>query len=92
MHYGTSVKASVVFVRKLASDEVPDPDAPVFLAEAESVGYDATGRPAVNQLPDILDEYRKFVKEPDSYLVELPTFTVAAEDDDDADDLEDEGD
>jgi hypothetical protein len=34
MHYGTSVKASVVFVRKLDSDEVSDPDAPVFLAEA----------------------------------------------------------
>lgn len=94
MHYGTSVKASVVFVRKLDSDEVSDPDAPVFLAEAASVGYDATGRQAVNQLPQILDEYRKFVKEPDSYLVELPTFTAVADEAEpagDADDLEDEG-
>jgi type I restriction enzyme M protein len=38
------VKASIVFLRRLAEGErVPD-DAPIFMALAENIGYDATGR------------------------------------------------
>ena len=42
-HYDAGVKASIVFLRRLAKDETP-PDAPVFMAIADNIGYDATGR------------------------------------------------
>lgn len=44
-HYDAGVKASLVFLRRLKNGEkVPD-DAPIFMALAENIGYDATGRP-----------------------------------------------
>jgi type I restriction enzyme M protein len=43
-HYDAAVKASIVFLRRLKEGEsVPD-DAPIFMALAENIGYDATGR------------------------------------------------
>ncbi len=43
-HYDAGVKASIVFLRRLNHDEqVPD-DTPIFMALAENIGYDATGR------------------------------------------------
>lgn len=43
-HYDAGVKASIVFMRRLKDNEqVPD-DAPIFMALAENIGYDATGR------------------------------------------------
>jgi type I restriction enzyme M protein len=43
-HYDAGVKASLVFLRRLKDGEqVPD-DAPIFMALAENIGYDATGR------------------------------------------------
>jgi len=59
-HFGTTVKASILFLRKrMLGEEVQDSEE-VFLAAAESVGYDGTGRPAANQLPQILEAYRVF--------------------------------
>ncbi|HEV7299619.1 MAG TPA: restriction endonuclease subunit M [Tepidisphaeraceae bacterium] len=43
-HYGAAVKASVIFVRKRASHEKVNDAEPVFMALAENIGYDATGR------------------------------------------------
>ena len=43
-HYDAGVKASIVFMRRLAEGEVVPDDAPVFMALAENIGYDATGR------------------------------------------------
>jgi len=43
-HSGAGVKASVVFVRKRAEDEVPDDDEAIFMAAPANIGYDATGR------------------------------------------------
>ena len=43
-HYDAGVKASIVFLRRLADGEVPDDDEAVFMALAENIGYDATGR------------------------------------------------
>ncbi|MBI5937764.1 MAG: restriction endonuclease subunit M [Betaproteobacteria bacterium] len=43
-HYDAGVKASIVFMRRLAEDEVVSDDAPIFMALAENIGYDATGR------------------------------------------------
>ena len=43
-HYGAGVKASLVFLRKRATNETPSDDEPIFMVVAENIGYDATGR------------------------------------------------
>lgn len=43
-HYDAGVKASIVFMRRLAEGEVVADDVPIFMALAENIGYDATGR------------------------------------------------
>lgn len=43
-HYNAGVKASIVFLRRLGHDETVSDDAPIFMALAENIGYDATGR------------------------------------------------
>lgn len=47
-HYDAGVKASIVFLRRLKADETVPDDAPVFMAMAENIGYDATGRKTFN--------------------------------------------
>lgn len=44
--FGTTTKTSLCFFQKCAKGESPDPSAQAFLAELDSVGYDATGRPS----------------------------------------------
>lgn len=43
-HYDAGVKASIVFMRRLAEGETVPGDDPIFMALAENIGYDATGR------------------------------------------------
>jgi type I restriction enzyme M protein len=43
-HYDAGVKASLVFLRRLKKGETVPDDAPIFMALAENIGYDATGR------------------------------------------------
>lgn len=43
-HYDAGVKASLVFLRRLKDDETLPDHAPIFMAIAENIGYDATGR------------------------------------------------
>ena len=43
-HYDASVKASIVFLRRLADGESVSDDAPIFMALTDNIGYDATGR------------------------------------------------
>ncbi len=43
-HYDAGVKASIVFLRRLKDGEVVPDDQPIFMALAENIGYDATGR------------------------------------------------
>lgn len=43
-HYDAGVKASIIFMRCLAEGETIPDDAPIFMALAENIGYDATGR------------------------------------------------
>lgn len=45
-HYGAGVKASLVFLQKREMDETPNDDEAIFMAIAENIGYDATGRKA----------------------------------------------
>jgi type I restriction enzyme M protein len=66
-HFGAGVKSSLVFVRKKRGDENLK-DYPIFMALAEHIGYDATGRKdKINDLDKILAEYRKFEKNPKNY-------------------------
>ncbi|MFD6817725.1 restriction endonuclease subunit M [Microbacterium sp. NPDC060132] len=59
-HFGTTVKSSILILRRRGSGEAPDADEEVFMAAAESVGYDNTGRSAPNDLPAILAAYEEF--------------------------------
>jgi len=43
-HYDAGVKASIVFLRKLNDSETVADETPIFMALAENIGYDATGR------------------------------------------------
>ena len=43
-HYDAGVKASIVFLRRLADGETVHDDTPIFMALAKDIGYDATGR------------------------------------------------
>jgi type I restriction enzyme M protein len=43
-HFGAGVKSSVVFLEKLPANSKASDDEPIFMAMAENIGYDATGR------------------------------------------------
>ena len=43
-HYGAGVKASLVFMQKREAGEAPNDEEAIFMAIAENIGYDATGR------------------------------------------------
>jgi type I restriction enzyme M protein len=43
-HYDAGVKASIIFLRKRGAAETPNDDEAIFMAQAENIGYDATGR------------------------------------------------
>ncbi len=63
-HYGAGVKASLVFLRRKAKNEKLG-NYPIFMAIAEHIGYDATGRKDPrNDLDRILEEYKKFKGNP----------------------------
>jgi len=59
-HYGAGVKASVVFLRKYSEGEKIKEDYPMFMAIAEHIGYDKTGRPDKNEFPEILESWKDF--------------------------------
>lgn len=68
-HYGAGVKASVLFLRKRAEDEVPDDNEAIFMAAPENIGYDATGRKCENDLPGIVEKFREFERNPEPFFV-----------------------
>lgn len=43
-HYDAGVKASIAFLRRLDEGEVVPDDEPIFMAQVQNIGYDATGR------------------------------------------------
>ncbi|WP_009630870.1 restriction endonuclease subunit M [Synechocystis sp. PCC 7509] len=47
-YYDAGVKASIIFLRRLQDGETVPNDAPIFMALAENIGYDATGRKTFN--------------------------------------------
>ncbi|KUG25516.1 type i restriction-modification system, dna-methyltransferase subunit m / s [hydrocarbon metagenome] len=59
-HYGAGVKSSLVFVRKKDENEIIG-NYPIFMAIAEYIGYDATGREIPqNDFPEILEKFLEF--------------------------------
>lgn len=64
--YGSMSKTSLLFLQKLREDEKVK-DHPIFMAHVEHIGYDATRREDINDLPQVLDEYNKFKKDPTNY-------------------------
>lgn len=66
-HFGAGVKSSLVFLRRKGESENIK-DYPIFMAIADRIGYDATGRvDAKNDLDVIFEEYTKFLKNPKNY-------------------------
>jgi type I restriction enzyme M protein len=66
-HYGAGVKASLVFLKRKVENKESG-NYPIFMAIAEHIGYDATGRKdPQNGLYRIIEEYKKFEKNPKSY-------------------------
>jgi type I restriction enzyme M protein len=66
-HFGAGVKSSIVFLRKRKDNEKTK-DYPIFMAIAEHIGYDATGRKDdINDLNTIFEEYKNFEKNPKGY-------------------------
>ena len=63
---GAGVKASLLFLQKKKEGEKVS-NYPIFMAIAEHIGYDATGRPDSNDLPKILGEWRKFLENSKNY-------------------------
>ena len=66
-HFGAGVKSSLVFARKKATNEVTE-DYPIFMAMADKIGYDAVGKDDTNDLPDILERFREFEREPSFFV------------------------
>ena len=63
-HFGAGVKASIVFLRRRIDGEKVSNDESIFMAIAEHVGYDATGREyETNDLDMICEEYQRFSDE-----------------------------
>lgn len=66
-HFGAGVKSSLVFLRRKGEGEKLE-KYPIFMAIAEHIGYDATGREdPINDLDKIAEEYKKFLKDPKNY-------------------------
>ena len=66
-HFGAGVKSSLVFLKRRGENEKIT-DYPIFMAIAEHIGYDATGRTdPKNDLDTIFEEYNKFLKDTKNY-------------------------
>ena len=63
MHYGAGVKSSLVFLRKKGENEKLE-KYPIFMAIAEHIGYDATGRKTKqNDFDSIIEHFHRWKKD-----------------------------
>ena len=67
-HFGAGVKASIIFVRKRKTNEIPDKNEPIFMAAPELIGYDATGRTTDSQFDEIIQKYEEFQNDPTPFF------------------------
>lgn len=69
-HAGTSVKTSILIIRKGVHAFAEHQK--VFMAMCEEIGWDTRGKPtSKSNIPEILDEYRKFKQESDLMNMEI---------------------
>jgi type I restriction enzyme M protein len=55
-HSGTSVKGALLFIEKV---DVPEKDYKIFMAVANNIGYESTGRPTeLNDFPKFIEAYK----------------------------------
>ncbi len=64
-YYGAGVKSSILFLRKW--EWKPKQDYQVFMAIAEKIGIDGTGRKCENDLPWIVEQFHNFKKNPSAF-------------------------
>jgi type I restriction enzyme M protein len=67
--YGSNVKTSLLFLKKKEDGKNVRSSYRIFMAHVEHVGYDATNRVDVNDLPLVLEEWNKFKKRPGAYPI-----------------------
>ncbi|MFQ5867679.1 MAG: N-6 DNA methylase, partial [bacterium] len=74
---GTTAKTSILFLQKLDEGEKPLPKQEIFMASAEYVGVNNSGK---NDLPVILQEFQKFIHGKEIKEVHMsPHFTTIVE-------------
>ena len=63
-HYGAGVKTSIIFVEKWKDDKEKElelkSEYPIFMAKAQNIGYDATGRQTKSDFKEIIEQYKDF--------------------------------
>jgi len=83
-HFGAGVKASLVFLRKRKANEQASDEEAIFMAVAENIGYDATGRKTMKvvetqiegdkkveiQRCDLFDRRVRYHREGDDWVTE----------------------
>lgn len=80
-HFGAGVKASIVFVRKRADNELSSDDEPIFMAMAENIGYDATGRKTMKVIDSqIVGKSKTEIQRCDLYDVRVTFENIGTED------------
>lgn len=72
-HYDAGVKTSILFLRKLNPGETVATKEPIFMALADNIGYDATGRPTyVVSVESVIPEKEKI----EQHACDLFTYRV----------------
>lgn len=62
--FGAHIKTSILVLRKLSPAEAADNDYNIFMAEIESIGYDAVGRPTVeSDLSEVASNFQTFIEQ-----------------------------
>lgn len=64
-YYWAGVKSSILILQK--RDSKPAKDYKIFMATANKIGIDATGRACENDLPEIIKQFKLFNKDPDVF-------------------------
>jgi len=64
---GSNVKTNLFFLKKLPEGKSNNAQDLIFIGVAKHIGYDAAGRPDSNVLPDIFEQYKEYIKSPESY-------------------------
>lgn len=63
-YFGAWVKSSVLILEKNSS---PEPDYKIFMATADNIGVDASGRKCKSDLDEIAKQFREFLSNPSNF-------------------------